>query len=328
MLITCFIFQGFVALVFTLSIYLWSKLRAVNSKAKWCADMKRDTYLKALYGVILLSIGNLSLSCDSNAVVTFYSQFSQDEFIHTFLFPHEKNGVFVDIGAHDGKTYSNTLFFERHRGWTGVCIEPMPDIFAQLRANRSCVCIEGCICDKKDRDYIEFLRVHSSAINTEMLSGILENYETAHLERVEREVSSSQGWTEIIKVKCYNLNELLAGLGLFYINYLSIDTEGGELDILKSIDFDRFMINVIEVENNYNDPNFEIFMQAKGFRKIVRIVCDEIYVRSSWYQDSCNHHESIAIPLQTSYEFEKFMRRQGWRIVGSGDWWFKKPHSS
>ena len=56
----------------------------------------------------------------------YYSQFKQDQFLNEVLFNNKKNGFFIDIGAHDGVTISNTLFFEKQNDWKGICIEPNP----------------------------------------------------------------------------------------------------------------------------------------------------------------------------------------------------------
>ena len=65
----------------------------------------------------------------------FKSQYGQDQFVDTWCNSRE-GGVFVDVGAHDGVTLSNTWFFENVRKWTGLCIEPIPEIFNQLKENR------------------------------------------------------------------------------------------------------------------------------------------------------------------------------------------------
>ena len=64
-----------------------------------------------------------------------FSQFNQDKFIFENFFPVKSDGVFVDIGAHDGITLSNTWFFENYLGWTGYCFEPNPSLFAKLVEN-------------------------------------------------------------------------------------------------------------------------------------------------------------------------------------------------
>ena len=66
----------------------------------------------------------------------FNSQEKQDELLEKNVFKGYKNGFFVDVGAHDGRSINNTLYFEEANNWTGICIELMPDTFINLQENR------------------------------------------------------------------------------------------------------------------------------------------------------------------------------------------------
>jgi hypothetical protein len=86
----------------------------------------------------------------------YYSQSQQDKFLYEKFFKDKKDGVFVEIGAYNGIVYSNTKFFEE-LGWSGICIEPIEDVFKELKKNRKAICIQGCISNKKGKS--KFLRV-------------------------------------------------------------------------------------------------------------------------------------------------------------------------
>jgi len=203
--------------------------------------------------------------------VQFYSQFYQDQYVYENFFQDKTEGVFIDIGAHDGIAFSNTKFFEE-QGWTGICIEPIPEVFDRLKTNRSAICIQGCIADSRGTGL--FLKCEGY---TEMLSGLYKNYHPEHLERIKNEQKIYGGTTELIEVQLYKLNDLLKEHHMFHVDYLTIDTEGNELDILKSIDFDRFDIDVIDVENNYNDKTLSNFLISKGYKEITKLGCDTIF---------------------------------------------------
>lgn len=209
----------------------------------------------------------------------YYSQFQQDQYINEHFFLNEINGIFVDIGAHNGRTYSNSKFYEETLGWKGVCIEPIPEVYAELISNRSCICIQGCITD--ETGVKDFLMVTSPNVDTQMLSGLLDKYNPEHLERVSREINYYGGSKKIIPVMCYQFNDLMELCGFDHIDYLSVDTEGGELNILQSIDFDKIHIRVIDVENNFkDDTSIQNFMKSKGFNFVGYLGCDEIYLNS------------------------------------------------
>src|SRR5262249_40394148 len=146
-----------------------------------------------------------------------------DEYLH-----RKRNGVFVDVGAYDGVTFSNTLMLERERGWAGICIEPLSDVFTELRKNRACICVQACIGNREERE-VEFLAVQSGAARTRMLSGVLSEYDPRHLARVDVELNEFGGSKSVILVPMRHLHAVLAEHGFWHVDYLSIDTEGSEL---------------------------------------------------------------------------------------------------
>lgn len=220
----------------------------------------------------------LFLTISFSLCAKFYSQDGQDSFIYNSFFKNKIGpGIFVDIGAHDGLTYSNTYFFEKELGWTGICIEPLPEIFNKLTKNRTCICINGCISNTNG--LAQFLSIQGYS---EMLSGLIDNYHPKHLDRIENELTQHGGKKEVITTQCYRLKDLLEKYNITHIDYLSIDTEGSELDILKSIDFSLMDIDIISVENNYNDPNFNKYLSSHHYKLVKKIGGDEIYQKADY----------------------------------------------
>src|SRR2546426_6776147 len=87
----------------------------------------------------------------------YYSQHSQDRFIDNFLLYGKREGVFVDVGAYDGVALSNTYYFEKELGWTGICIEPNPIAYESLVKNRKCLSLN---CGVGGREaLLEFLKL-------------------------------------------------------------------------------------------------------------------------------------------------------------------------
>ncbi len=210
----------------------------------------------------------------------YYSQCDQDKIIHEHYFWKFKSGIFVDIGAHNGITFSNSCFFEKELGWKGICVEPIPEVFTQLTANRKCSCIQGCITNFSGTE--KFHRVLSPIKHVEMLSGLVKDYNPIHFQRMKHELSLSGGSLECIDVMCYKLNDLLKKNRIAHINLLSIDTEGGEFEILESIDFDKYLVDVITVKDNYNDSRFIPFLKDEGFQFIRRIKQNLLFVNNQF----------------------------------------------
>jgi FkbM family methyltransferase len=205
---------------------------------------------------------------------SYRSQYGQDEFLDKNVFKEKQNGVFIDIGAHDGLLLSNTYFFEKFRGWKGICVEPVPSVFEKLARNRTSININGCIAPEKGT--FRFLEVSGYA---EMLSGMLDFYDARHLERIDSEIKEHGGSKKIIEVPGYDINELLISNGFTAVDYCSIDTEGNEFEILKTIRFDKVSIEVFTIENNYRSNNIGDFMYANGYELIKKLSCDEVYRR-------------------------------------------------
>ena len=65
----------------------------------------------------------------------FNSQYKQDDYLETNIFKGHKDGFFMDIGAHDGVTINNTLYFEKNNNWTGVNIEAIKKVYDKLIIN-------------------------------------------------------------------------------------------------------------------------------------------------------------------------------------------------
>lgn len=204
---------------------------------------------------------------------------NQDRWLNEHVFKNKKPGTFLDVGAHNGVRFSNTYFYEKELGWKGICIEPHPIIFEQLIKNRDCICINGCVSSISG--LVDFLQIDNDPIfNTEgpdMLSGILQNYEEKHKKRIQVELGRDGGFAQIIKVNSYLLNDILSAHQIYHIDFFSLDTEGSELDILKSINYRMIDIDIICVENNYCTDEIYKFLITKGFSLIACLDHDEIY---------------------------------------------------
>jgi FkbM family methyltransferase len=207
----------------------------------------------------------------------YQSQYQQDRILNELYFKNKNSGVFVDIGAHDGKTFSNTYFYEKYLNWTGMCIEPLPKPYKELTNNRNCILVEGCAWNENTTKKFRMIDGYS-----EMLSGIIDSYPRNHIDRIETELNSVSQISEDIDVICYDINELLINNSLTNIDLLSIDIEGGELTVLSSIDFSKININVILAENNYEDIDIRKFLISNGYEFSGKISIDDVYVNKKF----------------------------------------------
>ena len=103
-----------------------------------------------------------------------------------------------------------------------------------------------------------------------MISGIKNNFDPRHLERLAYENNVNNSTTELIIVKTKKLETIFDEYKITHINYLSIDVEGAEFDVIKSINFDKVFVDVIGFENNYSDVSIPIvnYLINKNYRII------------------------------------------------------------
>jgi FkbM family methyltransferase len=214
----------------------------------------------------------------------FYSQVSQDRFLFERFFFGKRNGVFVDIGAYDGEKFSNSLFFERFMGWRGLCVEPQAGAFEKLKSIRNCHCEQVCVADFDGE--AEFLE-STAGVDETMLSGLTQSFDPRHEARLARVATASIPR----RMPVVTLSALLEKYQLHDIDYCSIDVEGGELGVLAGLDFDKFRISILTIENNYDDERIPQLMAAKGYEFVAKLEQDYVFRRK----------EVLPLPLTTVF---------------------------
>lgn len=216
------------------------------------------------------------------------SQWSQDHILNTHFFKNSRNGIFIDIGANDGICGSNSYFFEKSLNWSGICVEPNPEIFKRLKLVRNCTLVNKGVYDKETK--IPFMKC-STDVNA--LSGILECYDQKHIDRINRETKNTGN--DIINIDTIRFDTLLEENKIDIVDYLSIDTEGSEFEIIKSIDFKKSHINIINYEENYPESlkskELREFLEKNGFKFWKKLGGDNVYLntlfRWSWCSEIC-----------------------------------------
>ncbi len=205
----------------------------------------------------------------------FSSQSGQDKIIKNSFFRSKKNGFFVEIGAFDGVMGSNCLYFEKIMNWDGIAIEPSKKQFEKLSKNRSCKVLNEAISStEKEVEFIEVIDglTQMSGIDDENYSAklIIENNKKTKFNKNK------------IKTSTFDKNILTKE-----IDYLSIDIEGTELDVLKSINFQEYIIKVISVENNNPEKiDFNSFLKKNNFSFFDRVGQDEIFYNNKFFKFS------------------------------------------
>jgi FkbM family methyltransferase len=183
-------------------------------------------------------------------------------------FKRRRGGIYVDVGAYDGMQFSNTAMLELQYGWRGVLIEPIKAAYDRMKGCRpASVCINGVVSAEKGP-----VRFIYSAADGGMLSGTA--FDPRHQARLEEESRRQHTKVEVLQVPAFHPNEILrtasalAGPdpGAVSIDFMSIDTEGTELDILRSIDWETFRPKLLCVENHFRERHQADFLAGVGYR--------------------------------------------------------------
>jgi FkbM family methyltransferase len=246
-----------------------------------------------------------TLSAPKRALV-WTSQLGQDRWVWENVCGRKMGGYYVDVGAHDGKSYSNTYVMEKELGWSGICIEPLPNMFAQLQVCRpKSTNLELCAYDQ-DGVEVEFKVDQVNA--DQMLSGIAQD------------IDHHQVTGHVITRKCMTLTTLLRMHNApNKIDFLSVDTEGSELKVLKGIDWNAYAFHAITLEHNYMEPKRTImaeFLKSKGYTRAKSLDWDDVFTCNHWHtftpssSSTSNTTPSSTTTTTTAADKQVVVRRQ------------------
>ena len=154
-----------------------------------------------------------------------------------------------------------------------MAIEPIPKIYQKLKENRVCQTINGCIANQPGK--AKFIEVEGGP---NMLSTLAVNNVGLTARRIRKNAKRHNANVKEIEVECYDIKSVAEKSGIKSVDFLSLDTEGGELEILKSINFQKLPITLISVENNFYTPDIRIYLESQGFIYLGTFKVDEIYI--------------------------------------------------
>ncbi len=246
----------------------------------------------------------------------YYSKNGEDYLLWRF-FEGKTQGFYIDIGAFDGVHLSNSLTFEQ-MGWQGICVEPHPVIFPYCLKNRpGSLCLEQACVAPGAADtvpfYAEEMGLLSSTISSEdKFLDVKRRYGTRKLE--------FNGFREL-QVPAVTVNRLLETHcpKQKIVDFISMDTEGNELDVLRGIDFHRYDIRVLVVEVNLEEEEkllVDYLAENGGYQLARRVKVNRFFVKS---EADAEKMKTIPIactiqmqphPLGSKFTRNKFMKER------------------
>ena len=201
-------------------------------------------------------------------------------------FDRSRDLTFVEVGAADGITMSNTYLLEKCLGWRGISIEPDPAQFRKMEAaNRSSHLYQTAVLNSDAKEAVltssAELSTIAASVTKEGMDGRMRAMSAASAQR-------GGGQASRVKVPVTTLKALVNKHNLTEIHYLSIDAEGSEMEVLKSIDLNKTLVHVITAEvgggkhGGRMDPQSQAeYLANFGYEHVATIgMLDEIFVKN------------------------------------------------
>lgn len=195
----------------------------------------------------------------------YYSQYREDRLLER-IFRNRNEGQCVEVGAHDGITGSNTFLFER-KGWKCVLVEPVAEMCERIRQVRTGA-VFNCAASS------------STGEGAFYIADAIESWSALHLTESRKEHFTA-GITALreIKVMKRKLDDILDEAGVSEVDFISIDVEGHELEVLKGFSTERFRPRIVIIEDNVEVTGSSVseHMEGKGYIKFFRTGVNDWY---------------------------------------------------
>lgn len=185
----------------------------------------------------------------------------QSEIVES-IFKGKQNGFFIECGAFDGETYSNTLSLEKYFNWTGVLIEPdYLNMQNLLTKGRKSWIVNGCLAGSQ--------RPEKMAFYGASYVGSLEG----HMRLPRRLLTRLWQPMKYQMVWCFPLTSILKALNKTKIDYFSLDVEGAETAVLNGMDWSKITVDVIQVEYTlFQGAYFDKDLSTRRKKEIISII--------------------------------------------------------
>jgi len=181
-----------------------------------------------------------------------------------------RDGVFLEVGANDGYSQSNTYFLERAMGWRGILIEPLPSLFSRCtRARKAAFCVNAaCVAESFPGQTVELVDLDLMSVTLGQQS----------LDEEARRLI--RGRAKVVHAPARTLTEIIDDSPYDHVDFMSIDVEGAELALLAGLDLGRFAPRWLLIETAHPDE------VEKALRSHLRLI------------DRLSHHDYLFERLQ------------------------------
>lgn len=200
----------------------------------------------------------------------YYAEYNTDSYIRENFFPdYNYKGIMVEVGAGPPSYISNSKHF-RDSGWRTICVEPNPKFIKQHRNAGSEVYPYACSDKSGTSQFIINL-------NNDEWYGEDDDGVSFSALKIRYGGVPDHNTQSTIEVETIRLDSLLEDLNVEYIDVLSIDVEGWELDVLNGLDKTKYQPKIIVIENLENNPSYPSYMKERGYDLVYSAGCNEFY---------------------------------------------------
>jgi len=202
------------------------------------------------------------------------SQKGQTGQVDTILqhYKNKENGFFIEAGAWDGEQLSNTIYLETVLGWTGLLVEPNKGAFNILTSkHRNAYSINSCLSTKRDSQQVEFdaADVFGSILDGRDRLGEVPEWYHQEIAR------------EVVITQCFPLYSILLAIGQTRVDFFSLDIEGSEMDVLKTIPFDKIDIEILLIETaKSNVTAMNSLLSSHGYEMTPMPPYDHLFIKN------------------------------------------------
>ena len=198
------------------------------------------------------------------------SAYEIDQKLESYL---PDQGVFIEAGAHDGFFESNTYYLEKFKNWSGLLIEPVPELYQE------------CVRQRPDAEVVNCALVSSDYSDAElkMISADTMSFVKREAQFQDKRLEIAKNWvkTNEITVPARTLTSILDELEISTVDFLSLDVEGYEITVLKGLDFMKYRPEYILMEFFLNESEKE---EVESYLSKYYIFCEQLSPRDYLYK--------------------------------------------
>lgn len=226
-------------------------------------------------------------------------QDNMTEFIDILDFFHYKTtGYFIDIGANDPKHNSLTYFLQEI-GWTGMLIEPLAQCYRDLKKERPGITIYNNACTSPEKVGSKTLYATGQHCVMASLEKNLDDFDVQY--------------THEENVEAVTLNSLLEKDPIHKIDFISIDVEGTELDVLKGFDIKKYKPRLIILEDKLYNLEKHHYLIQRGYKLVKRTNINNWYTPVEENEIKSTLKERLRLIRKTSRFWVQINRFKRWK---------------